>query len=102
MDERGRLAERFEQQRPYLRAVAYRTLGSLADADDAVQDTWLRFSRSDSDGVENLRAWLTTIVSRVSLNMLRARKHRREEPIDTHVPDPNGRPHADCGAQACQ
>lgn len=88
MDERGQLAERFEQQRPYLRAVAYRTLGSLSDADDAVQDTWLRFSRSDTDAVENLRAWLTTIVSRVSLNMLRARRHRREEPIDTHVPDP--------------
>lgn len=88
MDERRELAQRFEEQRPYLRAVAYRTLGSLSDADDAVQETWLRLSRSDSDGVENLRAWLTTIVARMSLNILRARKHRREEAIGAHVPDP--------------
>jgi RNA polymerase sigma-70 factor (ECF subfamily) len=88
MAERDGLAGRFEEQRPHLRAVAYRMLGSLSDADDAVQETWLRLSQADSDDVENLRAWLTTIVARVSLNMLRARKSRREEPIETHVPDP--------------
>ena len=88
MAERDWLAERFEEQRPHLRAVAYQMLGSLSDADDAVQETWLRFSPADSDEVENLRAWLTTIVARVSLNMLRARKARREEPIESHVPDP--------------
>jgi RNA polymerase sigma factor (sigma-70 family) len=82
------LAERFEQQRPRLRAVAYRILGSLAEADDAVQETWLRHSQSNSHTVDNLRAWLTTITARVSLNMLRARKSRREEPIAAHVPDP--------------
>jgi RNA polymerase sigma factor (sigma-70 family) len=86
--EREWLAERFEHQRPHLRAVAYRMLGSLSDADDAVQETWLRLSQRDDGEVENLHAWLTTIVSRVSLNMLRARKSRREEPIETHVPDP--------------
>src|SRR5438270_11578973 len=83
MAERDWLAERLEEQRPHLRAVAYRMLGSLSDADDAVQETWLRLSQADSDEVENLRAWLTTIVGRVSLNMLRARKSRREEPIET-------------------
>jgi len=83
MAERDWLAERFEEQRPHLRAVAYRMLGSLSDADDAVQETWLRLSQADSDEVENLRAWLTTIVGRVSLNMLPARKSRREEPIET-------------------
>jgi RNA polymerase sigma-70 factor (ECF subfamily) len=88
MDERELLAEPFEQHRSHLRAVAYRMLGSLAEADDAVQDTWLRLSRSDTHEVENLRAWLTTIVARISLNMLRARKSRREVPIDTHLPDP--------------
>lgn len=91
MDELSSLAEQFERQRPYLRAVAYRTLGSLSEADDAVQDTWLRLSRSDTNAVENLRAWLTTVTARVSLNMLRARKYRREEPL-THVPDPEVRP----------
>ena len=82
------LAARFEEHRPHLRAVSYRMLGSLSDADDAVQETWLRFSRSDAGAVENLGAWLTTVVSRVCLNMLRARRTRREEPLETHVPDP--------------
>jgi len=82
------LAERFEEQRPHLRGVAYQMLGSLSDADDAVQETWLRLSQAGSDEVGNLRAWLTTIVARVCLNMLRARRSRREEPIEAHVPDP--------------
>jgi len=76
------LAEEFEQQRPHLHSVAYRMLGSTGEADDAVQEAWLRLSRSDSDQVENLRAWLTTVVGRVSLDMLRARKARRESPDD--------------------
>jgi RNA polymerase sigma factor (sigma-70 family) len=76
------LAKRFEEQRPYLHSVAYRMLGSSGEADDAVQEAWLRLSRSDSEAVENLRAWLTTVVSRVSLDMLRARKARRESPDD--------------------
>jgi len=82
------LAHQFEEQRPHLRAVAYRMLGSLSEADDAVQDAWLRLSRSDASEVENLRAWLTTIVARVALNMLRSRRTRREQPLDVHVPDP--------------
>jgi RNA polymerase sigma-70 factor, ECF subfamily len=82
------LAERFEEHRPYLRAVAYRMLGSLSEADDAIQDTWLRLSRADASEVENLRAWLTTVVGRVCLNMLRARKVRKEEPLDVHIPEP--------------
>src|SRR6516165_1232514 len=82
------LAERFEEHRPRLRAVAYRMLGSLSEADDAVQDAWLRVSRVDTSEVENLAAWLTTIVARVSLNMLRSRNTRRERPLDVHVPDP--------------
>jgi RNA polymerase sigma-70 factor, ECF subfamily len=82
------LAEQFEEQRPHLRAVAYRMLGSLSEADDAVQDAWLRVGRADRSDVENLRAWLTTVVARVALNMLRARKTRREQPLDVHVPDP--------------
>lgn len=88
MTERDWLADRFEEQRPRLRGVAYQMLGSLSDADDAVQETWLRVSQAGTDDVENLRAWLTTIVARVSLNMLRARKSRREEPIEIFVPDP--------------
>jgi RNA polymerase sigma-70 factor, ECF subfamily len=88
MDDRDRLAERFEEQRPHLRAVAYRMLGSLSEADDAVQEAWLRLSRSDSDAIENLGGWLTTVVARVSLNMLRSRKSRREEPLETRLPDP--------------
>jgi RNA polymerase sigma-70 factor, ECF subfamily len=79
MDEQRWLAERFEERRPRLRAVAYRMLGSLSEADDAVQDTWLRVSRSDTTEVENLDAWLTTIIARISLNMLRSRRTRRGE-----------------------
>jgi len=82
------LAEGFEQNRTRLRAVAYRMLGSLAEADGAVQEAWLRLSRSDASGVDNLGAWLTTIVARVCLNMLRSRKARHEEPMGVHVPDP--------------
>ena len=85
MDERDWLAERFEENRPHLRAVAYRMLGSASEADDAVQETWLRLSRAGTDGVENLGGWLTTIVARVSLNMLRSRTLRREEPFDAPV-----------------
>jgi RNA polymerase sigma factor (sigma-70 family) len=76
------LAQEFEQQRPHLEAVAYRMLGTTGEADDAVQEAWLRLSRTDSDQVENLRAWLTTVVGRVALDMLRARKARREQPDD--------------------
>jgi RNA polymerase sigma factor (sigma-70 family) len=88
MDERDWLAERFEEHRTRLRAVAYRMLGSLSEADDAVQEAWLRLSRSDTSGVENLGAWLTTVVGRVSLNMLRSRRVRREEPLGVHLPEP--------------
>src|ERR1700724_1300131 len=88
MTELDRLAEDFEKTRTRLRAVAYRMLGSLAEADDAVQEAWLRLSRSDASGVDNLGAWLTTIVARVCLNMLRSRNTRREEPMGVHVPDP--------------
>jgi RNA polymerase sigma factor (sigma-70 family) len=87
MDEQEWLAERFEEHRGHLRAVAQRMLGSVSEADDAVQETWLRLSRSDADGVENLGGWLTTVVARISLNMLRSRKTRREEPISLPVPD---------------
>jgi RNA polymerase sigma factor (sigma-70 family) len=82
------LAERFEEHRSRLRAVAYRMLGSLGEAEDAVQDAWLRVSRVDTSEVENLGAWLTTIVARVALNMLRSRKARREQALDVHLPDP--------------
>src|SRR6266540_4029245 len=88
MDEGGWLAERFEAHRTHLRAVAYRMLGSLAEADDAVQEAWLRLSRSDPSGVENLGGWLTTVVGRVCMNMLHSRASRREEPLGVHVPDP--------------
>src|SRR5579875_974987 len=88
MDESAWLAERFEAHRAHLRAVAYRMLGSLSDADDAVQDTWLRFSRAGAGEVENLGGWLTTIVARVCLNMLRARRVRREDSVGLHLPDP--------------
>jgi RNA polymerase sigma-70 factor, ECF subfamily len=88
MDERDWLAERFEEHRTRLRGVAYRMLGSLSEADDAVQEAWLRVSRADTDDVENLGAWLTTVVGRVSLNMLRSRRSRREEPMGVHVPEP--------------
>ena len=82
------LAERFEEQRSHLRAVAYRMLGSLAEADDAVQEAWLRLARSDAEAIDNLGAWLTTVVARVSLNMLRSRTTRREEPFGPYVPEP--------------
>ena len=82
------LAERFETHRRHLRGVAYRMLGSLTEADDAVQEAWIRLSRTDAGDVENLRAWLTTVVGRVCLNQLRTRRTRREAPLETHVPDP--------------
>lgn len=82
------LASQFEVQRKHLRAVAYRMLGSLAEADDAVQEAWLRASRADSAVIENMRGWLTTIVARVSLNILRSRKTQREESLEAHLPDP--------------
>ncbi|GAA2410061.1 RNA polymerase sigma factor SigJ [Nonomuraea africana] len=88
MDDGAWLAERFEEHRPRLRAVAYRMLGSVSEADDAVQDAWLRLSRADTGGVENLGAWLTTVVARVCLNVLRSRENRREDSFDTHLPDP--------------
>jgi RNA polymerase sigma factor (sigma-70 family) len=88
MDESEWLAERFEDHRSHLRAVAYRMLGSLPEAEDAVQETWLRLSRSGADEVENLGGWLTTVVARVCLNMLRSRKVRREESLELHLPDP--------------
>src|SRR5438034_10667816 len=88
MDDQEWLAERFEEHRTHLRAVAYRMLGSLSEADDAVQDAWLRLSRADTSEVESLGAWLTTVVARVAMNMLRSRNTRREQPLDVHVPDP--------------
>ena len=88
MDERDWLAERFEEHRTHLRAVAYRMLGSLSEADDAVQEAWIRLSRSDAGEIENLRAWLTTVVARLSLNTLRSRSRRREEPMDLRMPEP--------------
>jgi RNA polymerase sigma factor (sigma-70 family) len=88
MSDRELLAERFEQERRHLRAVAYRMLGSLSEADDAVQETWLRVSRADSGRIESFRGWLTTIVARVCLNTLKSRTARREGPLGPHVPDP--------------
>jgi RNA polymerase sigma-70 factor, ECF subfamily len=88
MDDREWLARRFEEHRGRLRGVAYRMLGSLSEADDAVQEAWLRLSRTDTDDVENLGAWLTTVVGRVSLNMLRSRRTKREEPLAVHLPEP--------------
>ena len=88
MDTTDWLAAEFQAHRAHLRAVAYRMLGSLTDADDAVQEAWLRLSRTDAGDVRNLRAWLTTVVSRVCLDMLRTRMARREDPLDVHVPDP--------------
>jgi RNA polymerase sigma factor (sigma-70 family) len=82
------LAERFEAHRGHLRAVGYRMLGSLHEADDAVQETWLRLSRSDTSGIENLGGWLTTVMARVCLNMLRSRRTRKEDPLPVHTPDP--------------
>jgi RNA polymerase sigma-70 factor, ECF subfamily len=88
MDEQEWLAERFEEHRNRLRAVGYRMLGSLSEADDAVQETWIRLSRIDADEVENLGGWLTTVMARVCLNMLRSRQSRREEPFGPHLPEP--------------
>src|SRR6266516_2126698 len=88
MNAQGWLAERFEANRTHLRAVAYRMLGSLSEADDAVQEAWLKLSRAETSGVENLGGWLTTVVARVCLDMLRSRKSRREEPLGAHVPEP--------------
>jgi RNA polymerase sigma factor (sigma-70 family) len=88
MNEHERMAERFEEHRTHLRVVAYRMLGSVSEADDAVQEAWLRLSSADTSEVENLGGWLTTVVARVSLNMLRSRKARREEPIGVRMPDP--------------
>jgi RNA polymerase sigma factor (sigma-70 family) len=88
LDNQDWLADRFEANRSHLRGVAYRMLGSLTEADDAVQEAWIRLSRTDTSDVENLRAWLTTVVGRVCLNMLRSRKTRREAPLETHLPDP--------------
>jgi RNA polymerase sigma-70 factor (ECF subfamily) len=82
------LAEEFEDHRDHLRVVAYRMLGSMAEADDAVQETWLRLARSDTSQVRNLRGWLTTVVSRVCLDLLRSRRSRREDSLEVHVPDP--------------
>src|SRR6266487_1955315 len=88
MDEHEWLAAQFEAERPHLRAVAYRMLGSLLEADDAVQESWLHLSRSDTSGVENLGAWLTTVVARVCLDMLRSRNSRREESLGTDAHEP--------------
>ncbi|AUC94836.1 RNA polymerase subunit sigma-70 [Bradyrhizobium sp. SK17] len=88
MTEKNSLAERFEANRPRLRAVAYRMLGSTAEVDDAVQEAWLRLGRTDTAAVDNLGGWLTTVIARICLDMLRSRKSRREEPIGPHVPEP--------------
>jgi len=89
MNEREWLAQRFEEHRPRLRAVAYRMLGSTSEADDAIQEAWIRLNRSDADDIENLEAWLVTVVGRVALNMLRSRATRAEEPLDlARLPDP--------------
>ncbi|MGW5149751.1 sigma-70 family RNA polymerase sigma factor [Rhodococcus koreensis] len=88
MDAEEVLAHRFEENRPHLSAVAYRMLGSIGEAEDAVQEGWLRLSRAETSEVQNLRGWLTTVVGRVCLDMLRSRKARREDPLEVHVPDP--------------
>jgi len=88
MDANEALAERFEEHRIRLRAVAYRMLGSLSEADDAVQEAWLRLSGAEAKDVENLGGWLTTVVARVCLNMLRSRRTRPEVPLEPHIPDP--------------
>jgi RNA polymerase sigma factor (sigma-70 family) len=97
MDEREWLAQRFEEHRPRLRAVAYRMLGSLAEADDALQDAWIRLNRADADQIENLGGWLTTVVGRVCLNALRARRTHREDGFGVHLPDPVIIPEGDGG-----
>src|SRR6185503_14100687 len=88
MTQRDYLAERFEEHRSHLRAVAYRMLGSSSEVDDAVQEAWLRLSRTDTTDIDNLGGWLTTVVARVCLDMLRSRKSRREEPFAPHAPEP--------------
>src|SRR5215510_9573056 len=88
MDEKEWLTGQFEANRPRLRGVAYRMLGSLSEAEDAVQETWLRLNRADASAVENLGGWLTTVVARVCLDMLRSRRTHPEEPLDLHLPDP--------------
>jgi len=88
MNDRDYLAQQFEAQRTRLRSVAYRMLGSLSEAEDAVQEAWLRCSQADTDEIENMQAWLTTIVARISLNVLRSRNVRPEAALDPHVPDP--------------
>ncbi|MEJ7696492.1 MAG: RNA polymerase sigma factor SigJ [Candidatus Limnocylindrales bacterium] len=88
MDDQDWLAERFEANRSHLRGVAYRMLGSLPEADDAVQEAWIRLSRTDTGEIDNMRAWLTTVVGRVCLNMLRSRRTRREASLETYLPDP--------------
>ena len=99
MDERELLARRFEAHRAHLNGVAYRMLGSASEADDAVQEAWLRVSRAGADGVDNLRGWMTTIVGRVCLDILRARNARREEPLDVHGPEPATRRHHERGPE---
>src|SRR5918997_2836045 len=94
MEHQDWLAERFEANRSHLRGVAYRMLGSLPEADDAVQEAWIRLSRTDTSDVDNLRAWLTTVVGRVCLNILRSRRTRREAPLEPHVADPLVSPEA--------
>jgi RNA polymerase sigma-70 factor (ECF subfamily) len=88
MHDQDRLADRFQEQRPHLRAVAYRMLGSISEAEDALQEAWLRVSRSDTSDVDNLGGWFTTVVARVALNMLQARKAKREESLEERLPDP--------------
>src|SRR5213596_1434927 len=88
MDDKEFLAGQFEQHRAHLRAVSYRMLGSLSEADDALQEAWLRLARSDAAEIDNLGAWLTTVVARVSLNMLRSRANRREQALGPYVPEP--------------
>ena len=95
MDDQRWLAERFEADRAHLRAVAFRMLGSLSEADDAVQEAWLRLHRAGTAGVDNLSAWLTTVVARICLDMLRSRRSRREEPLDEHPREPAARPDGD-------
>src|ERR671920_479717 len=88
MDEREWLAQRFQEHRPRMRALAYRMLGSTSEADDAVQEAWIRLSRSNAAQIDNLQAWLLSVVGRVALNMLRSRKTRGEQPLEAHLPDP--------------
>src|SRR2546430_1124030 len=92
MDQHEGLAQRFEAQRGRLRGVAYRMLGSLGEAEDAVQEAWLRLGRADSGGIDNLEGWLTTVVARVCLDILRSRQSRGEQPLDDQAPDPDRRP----------